>query len=286
MNPLQHRHVFTFVMLSDLQGHDGSALQNLSILQLQALSFANSLMSLNASERPTAQVSLAHHFLSPQSIIEAEADMRRCLPSYFPKGDILPVVLKGTSTTGALQDAASMQALSDAQPPSADSPFQPDASAQTQGQNMQHANGAALHLAQIDSPGSRQLQPAEASEGFSELPVYADSLQRHTSQESWGGASWLAAFTEAHLQGAMPGKQLAALDWVSEGSANSSEGTDIETQSAASSEDETDSLNSQLYRALKGRVQRLGSTAMGWSYYAAGAAFGTLLGLSSFRARQ
>ena len=105
-------------------------------------------------------------------------------------------------------------------------------------------------------------------------------------QESLGGASWLAAFTEAHLQGALPGKQLADVDWVSEGSANSDDGTDVEMQSAASSEEEADSLNSQLYCALKGRVQRLGSTAVGWSYYAAGAAFGTLLGLSSFRARQ
>ena len=283
--------LFTSVMLSDLQGHDGSAFENLSILQLQALSFANCLMSLNASERPTAQVSLGHHFLTPQSIIEAEADMRCCLPAYFPKSDILPVVLKGTSTTGALQDAASMQALSDAQPLSAASPFQPDASAQTQGQNMQHAHGAALHMARIDSPGSRQLQPAEASEGVNELLVNVDSLQHHTSydcadgQESWGGASWLAAFTEAHLQGDLPGRQLAGLDWVSEGSATSSDGTDLETQSAASSDDEADSVNSQLYCILKGRVQRLGSTAMGCCYYAAGAAFGTLLGLSSFCAR-
>ena len=284
--------LFTTVMLSDLQGHDGSAFENLCILQLQALSFANSLMSLNASERPTAQVSLGHHFLSPQSIIDAEADMRRCLPAYSPKGDILPVVLKGTSTTGALQDAVSVQALSDAQPPSVDSPFQPDASAQTQGQNMQHAHGAALHMAHIGASGSRQLQPAEASEGLNKLLVNADSLQRQTShecadgQESWGGASWLAAFTEADLQGDLPGKQLAGLDWVSEGSATSSDGTDLETQSAASSDDEANSVDSQLYCSVKGRVQRLGSTAMGWSYYAAGAAFGTLLGLSSFRAGQ
>ena len=81
------------------------------------------------------------------------------------------------------------------------------------------------------------------------------------------------------MQGDLPGKQLAGLDWVSEGSATSSDGTDIQTQSAASSDDEADSVNSQLHCILKGRLQRLGSTAMGWSYYAAGAAFGTLLGL-------
>ena len=214
---------------------------------------------------------------------------------------------------------------------------------QTEAQSMQPGDNAALHLAPGEGPSSIGQQPVELSEGFLELPADAGSLQHHTSydcddgqkslggdgwpaafmhgQELQGGGSWLAAFTEAHLQGSLSNMQRADSDQASEDPATSSEETDPEGQSVASSsddqtvsdfddesdgdydeeeggvydeessvnsdndesdadsEDEALSVHNQLRCTLKGRVQRLASSAVGWGYHAAGAVYGSVLGL-------
>ena len=177
---------------------------------------------------------------------------------------------------------------------------------QTQAQSMQPADDAAVHLAPIDSPSSSEQQPAAASQGFLELPVNADSLQRHTVHDcadglkSLGGASWLAAFTEAHLQGFSPSMQQAqasqgsaASNAASNESVDSFDGDDSDTDHDHEESDANDEGNEsdavlddvanivqiQLCCTLTCRVQRMGSTAVGWGYHAAGAAYGTLLGL-------
>ena len=92
------------------------------MLGQQAVACTNSLMSPDPLSHPSAQALLAHHFLSPEMMTEAEADMWRCLPGYCYKRDILPLLPKGSATTGALPSAASVQAGTGGQPlPSASS---------------------------------------------------------------------------------------------------------------------------------------------------------------------
>ena len=92
-----------------VQGHDPIALEELSALQQEAISFANSLMCPEPSKRPTAAAAFAHPFLSPQSMTQAEADMRRCLPAYSHQKHILPVLSERSWSIGALHSAASVQ---------------------------------------------------------------------------------------------------------------------------------------------------------------------------------
>lgn len=92
-----------------VQGYeDTTALEEVSVLQQEAISFANSLMSPELSRRPSAAVALAHPFLSPQSIAQAEADMRHCLPGYSQQKHVLPVLPKRSWNIGALHHAASV----------------------------------------------------------------------------------------------------------------------------------------------------------------------------------
>ena len=196
---------------------------------------------------------------------------------------------------------------------------------QTEACNMQPDDNAALHLTPMEGASSTEQQPAEPSEHPLELAADAGSLQPHTSHacadghESLGGDSWLAAFTEAHLQGPVSSMLHADSDQLSEGSAGNEE-TDPNPQSIASSDDQSvsdesdgdyaeeeeeeefsdeelgvesdndesdadsddeqaNAVQSQLSCNLKDRVQRLASYAVGWGYHAAGAAYGSLIGL-------
>ena len=196
-------------------------------------------------------------------------------------------------------------------------------------QEPQSADSAPLHLAHNDSPLSSEQQPAEPLAGPLELPADAGSLQRHAShnsadgQQSLEGATWLAAFMEAHLQGHSSSREHADIDQADEGSEASSAETNSEAQSAASSNDQSDidfddqsdndneeldadfnndesnadsddeayhdsdvdpcplPVRSQLWCTITGQVQRLASTAVGLGYHAAGAAYGSILGLRS-----
>ena len=191
---------------------------------------------------------------------------------------------------------------------------------------MKSAEDAALHLAPTDSPGSSEQQPAEPSEAAIQLPADVGSLQHPLfdcpdGQESMGGASWLAAFMDAHLQGPSSSMQHAdhaqllasshdqLVNDCDDGSnANSDDeesdaDSDDEESDAESDNDDSDAdsddeesdadsdntdsdldprpltVQSQLCCTLKGKVQRLASTAVGLGYHAAGAAYGSVLGL-------
>ena len=55
--------------------------------------------------------------------------------------------------------------------------------------------------------------------------------------------------------------------------------SDNDESDADSDDEQANSGRSQLCCTLKGRVQRLASYAVGWGYHAAGAAYGSLIGL-------
>ena len=88
-------------------------------------------MSLLALQRPLPQAALSYQFLSAGFITEAEAGVWRFPPAYMLSSSLLPVVvLKGSSITGALQNAASVQAVTDRQPLFTTRPVQPAAGVQ------------------------------------------------------------------------------------------------------------------------------------------------------------
>ena len=279
-------------------------------------------MSLDALERPSAPAALSYQFHSTR---------------YTQMSHVLPMVLKGGGELGDMQSAASVQYE---QPLSTGSLFQPAAGVQNQhgtmieselpstggqagiqpclalfmqaylseAQVMKSAEDAALHLAPTDSPGSSEQQPAEPSEAAIQLPADVGSLQHPLfdcpdGQESMGGATWLAAFMDAHLQGPSSSMQHAdhaqllasSHDQLVNDCDDGSDANSDDEESDADSDDEesdadsdnTDSdldprpltVQSQLCCTLKGKVQRLASTAVGLGYHAAGAAYGSVLGL-------
>ena len=164
--------------------------------------------------------------------------------------------------------------------------------------SMQHAD-------LIQAPGHSAASTVGAdSQGPLQLQGDADSLQHRTShnwaddQESHEGHSWLAAFTQAHLQGSPASMQHVESDQAREGCAASTWAADtddesvaeFESQSVADSDDGSDSstssgLESALFSAPcppyytpRDKLHTLACRAVGLGYHAAGAAYGTYLG--------
>lgn len=249
-------------------------------------------MSRDVSESLLAQAALAYQFLSTQSITKTEADLWPCLPAHIQMSGIGSTVSKGSSDAGALQSIACEQAISDGQPMSTASPVQPAAGGQSQHATMVESEplGRCYSVSTEEAQGSNDcslasrdsMQPAGVANSLAQSTGPHVSADTSSLQDTMLQVQSIASLEDQSVEASGDEFDADSENEESDIRIYNDEfdaDSDNEAKSDSALEPRPLAVRCQLSCTLKGKVQSLASTAVGFGYHAAGAVYGSVLGM-------